>query len=96
MRVVFDLVIQLLARNKVRAFSKVSNVSFDKNKLVYFLSSHLTNADDDKGSNSIEDAQVPHTKDNVVQKKSQKAAQSNASESKERQKHCRETRNPHQ
>lgn len=34
----------------------------------------LTYADNNKGCNSIEDAQVPHAKDHMVQEKSHQAA----------------------
>lgn len=52
----------------------------------------LTNPNDDKRCHSVENAEVPHSKDNMVEKKSHQAAQSDAGESKERQKDFKENK----
>lgn len=46
-----------------------------------------------QGCNPIEDAKVSHPKDHMVEEESHLAAQTNASESKECQEHCRDTPN---
>lgn len=52
--------------------------------MFYFVG--LTNADNNKSSHAVENSQVPHTKDNMVQEKCHQAAESNAGQSKECQK----------
>lgn len=50
----------------------------------------LTDANDNKSCHSIEDSQVPHAEHNMVQEKSHEAAQSDARQSEESQKHCQD------
>lgn len=52
---------------------------------------HLTDTNDNKCRNSVENAEVPHPKDNVVQKQSHQTAQADASKTEESQKHFKDT-----
>ena len=53
----------------------------------------LTNADDDEGGHSVENAEVTHTKDHVVQEQSHQAAQPDAYQPEEREEHWRDKHN---
>ena len=53
----------------------------------------LTDADDDEGGHSVENAEVTHTKDHVVQEQSHQAAQPDAHQPEEREEHWREKHN---
>lgn len=52
----------------------------------------LTDSNDDKSSHSIQDAQVLNSKHNMVEEEGHQAAESNASNPKKRQEHCKEER----
>lgn len=52
----------------------------------------LTNADDDKGCNSVENAEVFHSEHHMIQEERHETAQTDTGQAKECQKHCGETK----
>lgn len=52
----------------------------------------LTDADDDEGCHSVENAEVFHSKRHMIQEERHETAQTNTGQAKERQKHWGETK----